>query len=103
MANSLAEILISSGVFSEMRRILKTSDDKKEKSKEFYDYMKLAYLHIKSVLVSFGTKEELFMRLREYVSALCQTHKLLSKVLVFHEEKPITLQYLLCDELVVLP
>ena len=71
---------IMTGVFSEMRRILKTSDDKKEKSKEFYDYMKLAYLHIKSVLVSFGTKEELFMRLPEYIQKMFLTNTILDHI-----------------------
>lgn len=68
------------GVFSEMRRILETSDDKKEKSREFYNYMNMAYMHIKSVLVSFGSKEKLFEKLPEYIQKMFLTNTLLDHI-----------------------
>ena len=71
---------LMTGVFSEMRRILKTSDDKKERSREFYNYMNMAYLHIKSVLVSFGTKQELFMKLPEYIQKMFLTNTILDHI-----------------------
>lgn len=71
---------IMTGVFSEMRRILNTSEDKKEKSKEFYEYMKLAYLHIKSVLVSFGSKEALFTKLPAYIQEMFRTDAILEHI-----------------------
>lgn len=71
---------LMTGVFSEMRRILNTSDDNKEKSREFYNYMNMAYLHIKSVLVSFGTKEDLFTRLPEYIQKMFLTNTILDHI-----------------------
>ena len=71
---------LMTGIFSEMRRILNTSEDKKEKSKEFYEYMKLAYLHIKAVLVSFGSKEELFTRLPAYIQDMFRTDVILDHI-----------------------
>lgn len=71
---------LMTGVFSEMRRILKTSDDNKERSREFYNYMNMAYLHIKSVLVSFGTKQELFVKLPEYIQKMFLTNTILDHI-----------------------
>lgn len=67
-------------VLSDMMDAAKNVEGKKERSREFYSYVNLCYINIKNVILSFGEKKELFVKLPNYIQNMFLTETVLSHI-----------------------
>lgn len=67
-------------VLNDMMDAAKNVEGKKERSREFYSYVNLCYINIKNVMLAFGEKKDLFIKLPKYIQDMFLTESVLSRI-----------------------
>lgn len=67
-------------VLNDLREIAEISMDMEDTSQEFYSYMTIIHTTIKSVLLSFPEKKDLFSRIPDYLRECTKTDVILKKI-----------------------